>query len=143
MYRMDETGESAANAVKLALDDAGIKPSDVDYVNAHGSSSPVSDCRETKVLKDVFGDHAHKLKISSIKSMIGHALGAAGSIQLAATILSGSNGYITPTINYNKPDPLCDLDYVPNESIRKKINVALVNSFGMGGNNASVVARIF
>jgi 3-oxoacyl-[acyl-carrier-protein] synthase II len=112
-------------------------------VNAHGSSSPVSDCRETKVLKDVFGDHAHKLKISSIKSMIGHALGAAGSIQLAATILSGSNGYITPTINYNKPDPLCDLDYVPNESIRKKINVALVNSFGMGGNNASVVARIF
>jgi 3-oxoacyl-[acyl-carrier-protein] synthase II len=142
MYKMDETGEEAARAMAMAIKDADIKYCEVDYINAHGSSSYVSDIRETKAIKRVFNGHAKKLKISSIKSMLGHPLGVSGGFQTAATLLAGAHGYIPPTINYEVADPDCDLDYVPNESIRKNINIAVVNSFGMGGNNSSMVLRL-
>jgi 3-oxoacyl-[acyl-carrier-protein] synthase II len=102
----------------------------------------LSDIRETRAIKKLMDDYSYKINISSIKSMIGHPLGASGGLQVAATLLAGKNGYIPPTINYKFFDPECDLNYVPNEAIRKKINVALVNSFGMGGNNSSLILRI-
>ncbi len=142
MYKMDETGDEAARAINMAIQDAGINYKEIDYISAHGSSSYVSDIRETRAIKKVLNGHSYKVHISSIKSMIGHPLGAAGGLQAAATILAGKYGYIPPTINYKIFDPECDLNYVPNEAIRKKINVALVNSFGMGGNNSSLVLRI-
>ena len=143
MYKMDDTGNEAARAMNMAISDAGINPNEVDYISAHGSSSLVSDVRETRAIKMVFGGHSEKVKISSVKSMVGHPLGLSGGFQTAATILAGNSGYIPPTINYRNADPLCDLDYVPNESIRKKINTAVVNSFGLGGNNSSLVLKVY
>jgi len=142
MYKMDDTGNEAARVIFMALQDAGINYKEVDYISAHGSSSYVSDIRETRAIKKVMNGHSYKVNISSIKSMIGHPLGAAGGLQTASAILAGKHGYIPPTINYEVFDPECDLNYVPNETIRKKINVALINSFGMGGNNSSLVLRI-
>ena len=135
----DETGEAPARAVTLALQDAGVAPGDVDYVNAHGTSTQLNDAAETKALKLALGEHAYKVPISSTKSMIGHLLGAAGAVEAIATVLTINRGMIHPTINYENPDPECDLDYVPNTARRKEVNIALSNGFGFGGHNAVVV----
>jgi 3-oxoacyl-[acyl-carrier-protein] synthase II len=135
----DETGEAPAKAVTLALKDAGVGPEDVDYVNAHGTSTQLNDAGETKALKIALGQHAYKVAISSTKSMIGHLLGAAGAVEAIATLLSINRGMIHPTINYENPDPECDLDYVPNHARRKEVRVAISNGFGFGGHNAGVV----
>jgi len=135
----DETGEAPAMAVTLALRDAGLEPSDVDYVNAHGTSTPLNDAGETKALKIALGDHAHKVAISSTKSMIGHLLGAAGAVEAIATLMMINRGMIHPTINYENPDPACDLDYVPNTARRQDVRIAISNGFGFGGHNAVVV----
>ena len=135
----DETGEAPARAVTLAIQDAGIQPGDIDYVNAHGTSTPLNDAGETKALKIALGDHAYKVPISSTKSMIGHLLGAAGAVEAIATLLTINRGIIHPTINYENPDPDCDLDYVPNHSRHKDVRIAISNGFGFGGHNAVVV----
>jgi 3-oxoacyl-[acyl-carrier-protein] synthase II len=135
----DETGEAPAMAVTLALRDAGLEPSDVDYVNAHGTSTPLNDAGETKALKIALGDHAYKVAISSTKSMIGHLLGAAGAVEAIATLMMINRGIIHPTINYETPDPACDLDYVPNTARRQDVRIAISNGFGFGGHNAVVV----
>jgi 3-oxoacyl-[acyl-carrier-protein] synthase II len=135
----DETGEAPARAVTIALKDARIEPEDVDYVNAHGTSTQLNDAGETKALKIALGQHAYKVPISSTKSMIGHLLGAAGAVEAIATLLTINRGMIHPTINYENPDPECDLDYVPNAARRKDVNIAISNGFGFGGHNAVVV----
>jgi 3-oxoacyl-[acyl-carrier-protein] synthase II len=135
----DETGEAPAQAIKLALKDAGIEAKDVDYVNAHGTSTSLNDAGETKALKIAMGEHAYKVAISSTKSMIGHLLGAAGAVEAIATLLSINRGIVHPTINYENPDPACDLDYVPNHSLRMEVRTAISNGFGFGGHNAVVV----
>ena len=135
----DETGEAPARAVTLAIRDAGLEPADVDYVNAHGTSTQLNDAGETKALKIALGEHAYKVAISSTKSMIGHLLGAAGAVEAIATLLTINRGVIHPTINYENPDPVCDLDYVPNTARRKDVRVAISNGFGFGGHNAVVV----
>ena len=135
----DETGEAPAKAVSLALRDAGLEPSDIDYVNAHGTSTQLNDAGETKALKIALGDHAFKVAISSTKSMIGHLLGAAGAVEAIATLLTINRGMVHPTINYENPDPACDLDYVPNTARRKDVRIAISNGFGFGGHNAVVV----
>ncbi|MEW5767819.1 MAG: beta-ketoacyl-ACP synthase II [bacterium] len=134
-------GKQAARAIELALKQASLKPEDVDYINAHGSSTPLNDKTETLIIKSFFKDHARKLKVSSTKSMIGHPIGAAGSIELISCILGIENSIIPPTINYEYPDPECDLDYVPNKPYQAEINVALSNSFGFGGKNAVLIAK--
>ncbi|MDH5662746.1 MAG: beta-ketoacyl-ACP synthase II [Elusimicrobiota bacterium] len=134
-------GQSAARAMSNALADGGVKPEEVDYINAHGTSTPLNDKVETLAIKKVFGDYAYKIPISSNKSMIGHLLGAAGVVELIATILSMEKEMLPPTINYEFPDPECDLDYVPNKARPKKINIALSNSLGFGGHNATLVVR--
>ncbi len=136
-----ESGEPAGLAIKRALRDAQIDPSEVDYINAHGTSTPLGDAMETNALKVAFGDHAYKLMISSNKSMFGHCLGAAGALEAAATVLSMEAGKVIPTINLVDPDPACDLDYVPNVARDAQVNVAVSNSFGFGGHNASIVFR--
>jgi len=138
-----ESGEGGARAMRDALIDAEIKPEDVDYIHAHGTSTPLNDARETKAIKTVFGDHAKKLAISSSKSMTGHLIGAAGPCGVAAAILTIENGIITPTINYQTPDPECDLDYVPNKARKQNVNVALISSLGFGGHNSVVAVRKF
>ena len=135
----DESGVAPARAVTLALKDAGIQPSDIDYVNAHGTSTQLNDAGETKALKIALGDYARKVAISSTKSMIGHLLGAAGAVEAIATLLTINRGIIHPTINYENPDPDCDLDYVPNTARRKDVRIAISNGFGFGGHNAVVV----
>jgi 3-oxoacyl-[acyl-carrier-protein] synthase II len=135
----DETGEAPAKAIMLAMKDAGIEPADIDYVNAHGTSTQLNDAGETKALKIALGDHAHKVAISSTKSMLGHLLGAAGAVEAIATLLSINRGMIHPTINYENPDPACDLDYVPNTARRRDVRIAISNGFGFGGHNAVVV----
>ena len=135
----DETGEAPAKAISLALADAHIEPADVDYVNAHGTSTQLNDAGETKALKIALGDHAYKVAISSTKSMLGHLLGAAGAVEAIATLLTINNGMIHPTINYENPDPACDLDYVPNTARRKDVRIAISNGFGFGGHNAVIV----
>ena len=137
----DETGEAPARAVTLALADAGIQPEDVEYVNAHGTSTQLNDAGETKALKIALGEHAYKVAISSTKSMIGHLLGAAGAVEAIATLLTINRGVIHPTINYENPDPACDLDYVPNQARRKDVRIAISNGFGFGGHNAVVVLK--
>jgi 3-oxoacyl-[acyl-carrier-protein] synthase II len=139
----DETGEAPARAISLALKDARIEPEDVDYVNAHGTSTQLNDAGETKALKIALGEHARKVPISSTKSMIGHLLGAAGAVEAIATLLSINHGMIHPTINYENPDPVCDLDYVPNTARRKDLRIAISNGFGFGGHNAVVVLGRF
>jgi 3-oxoacyl-[acyl-carrier-protein] synthase II len=137
----DETGEAPAMAVTLAMKDAGIEAKDIDYVNAHGTSTQLNDAGETKALKIALGDHAYKVAISSTKSMIGHLLGAAGAVEAIATLLTINRGIIHPTINYENPDPACDLDYVPNQARRKDVRIAISNGFGFGGHNAVVVLK--
>ena len=134
-------GEGAAQSMRGALRDAGLAPEAVDYINAHGTSTPYNDANETLAIKTVFGEHAYRLAVSSIKSMIGHTLGAAGAIEAAATVLSLTHGILPPTINYEYPDPDCDLDYVPNKAREVLIRVALNNSFGFGGTNATTAFR--
>ena len=136
-----DDGEGARRCMKLALDDAGVRPEEVDYVNAHGTSTPAGDVIETRAVKTVFGDHAKKLAISSTKSMIGHTLGAAGGIEAIFCILAIRDGAAPPTINLENPSPDCDLDYVPNTAREMKIDVALTNSFGFGGTNGSLVLK--
>ena len=135
------SGEPAGLAMTRALRDAGIDPSEVDYVNAHGTSTPLGDAMETKAIKLALGDRASTVMISSSKSIFGHCLGAAGALEAAATILSMEAGKVPPTINLEVPDPDCDLDYVPNVARDAKVNVAMSNSFGFGGHNAAVVLR--
>ena len=134
-------GEGAARCMRLSLKDAGIAPSEVDYINAHGTSTEYNDANETQAIKKVFGEHAFKLAVSSTKSMTGHLLGAAGAVEGVFSVLALRHGIIPPTINYENPDPDCDLDYVPNQARRADIRVALSNSFGFGGTNACVIFR--
>jgi 3-oxoacyl-[acyl-carrier-protein] synthase II len=131
-----EDGSGAAQAMREALDKAGWKPEEVDYINAHGTSTPLNDKMETKAIKAVFGTHAYKLAVSSTKSMTGHLLGGAGAIEASICVLALQNGIIPPTINLKNPDPECDLDYVPNVARRTNINKVISNSFGFGGHNS-------
>ncbi|AEJ43214.1 beta-ketoacyl-ACP synthase II [Alicyclobacillus acidocaldarius] len=137
----DPEGDGAYRAMKAALEDAGLAPTDVDYINAHGTSTDYNDRIETYAVKRLFGEHAYKLAMSSIKSMTGHLLGAAGGVEAVACVMTLVDGVIPPTINYETPDPDCDLDYVPNEARRADVNVVLSNSFGFGGHNACLVFR--
>ena len=134
-------GEGAARCIAMALKTAGVKPEEVDYINAHGTSTHFNDLYETMAIKRVFGDHARKLMVSSTKSMTGHLLGAAGGIEAVYTMMAMNNGVVPPTINYHEPDPECDLDYVPNIARDAQIKCALSNSFGFGGTNASLLFR--
>jgi 3-oxoacyl-[acyl-carrier-protein] synthase II len=134
-------GEGAKRAMRLALEDAGLRPEDVQLVNAHGTSTPLGDAAETKALKGVFGAHARALKVTATKSQIGHLLGAAGVVGLISAILAIENRVAPPTINYRTPDPECDLDYVPNEPRKLEISAAIANSFGFGGHNATLAVR--
>ncbi len=136
-------GEGAIRAIRAALKDAKMSPAEIDYVNAHGTSTELNDKFETMALKTAFGDHARKLAISSNKSMLGHLLGASGAVEFVATTLSVVNDLAPPTINYGTPDPDCDLDYVPNQSRKMAINAAISNSFGFGGHNAILVVKKF
>jgi 3-oxoacyl-[acyl-carrier-protein] synthase II len=136
-------GEGAVRSMRAALRDAGVKPEEVDYVNAHGTSTPVGDKNETAAVKTVFGDHAYKLVVNSTKSMIGHLLGAAGAVAAIATIKSIVENKVHPTINYETPDPDCDLNYVPNTGIERQVNVAICNAFGFGGHNVSLLFKKF
>lgn len=137
----DETGSGAIRVMNKALKDAGITPEQIGYINAHGTSTYFNDRGETKAIKAVFGDHAQKLAVSSTKSMTGHALGAAGGIEAVISILAMVNEKLPPTINYETPDPECDLDYIPNQPRDAKVDYVLSNSFGFGGTNASLVFK--
>lgn len=141
MVAPDPEGDGAARAMQAALDDAGVKPGEVDYINAHGTSTPLNDVTETRAIKRVFGEHAYKLALSSTKSMVGHLLGASGAIESVAAVLTLRDGYIHPTINLEVPDPECDLDYVPNVGRRAEVRTVLKNSFGFGGQNACLVFK--
>jgi len=141
-YHMTEPDpDGAARCMKRALKDAGIEPEAIDYINAHGTSTPIGDRSETTAIKLAFGDHAYKLAVSSTKSMTGHLLGAAGGIEAVILALTLKNGVIAPTINLENPDPECDLDYVPNAARKADVRTALSNSFGFGGHNATIVMR--
>jgi len=129
--------------MRIALADSGLAPEDIDYVSAHGTSTPLNDPIETKAIKAAFGDHARKLKISSLKSMTGHCIGAAGAIESIASILGMNEGYVHPTINYENPDPECDLNYTPNTAREMKVDAILNNALGFGGHNCSLVAKRF
>jgi 3-oxoacyl-[acyl-carrier-protein] synthase II len=132
-----------AEAMKMALRDAGVSPDEIDYVNAHGTSTKYNDAAETKALKLVLGDRAYKVPVSSVKSMIGHLACAAGAVEAVAAVMTVKEGIIPPTINYETPDPDCDLDYVPNAARRQEVNVCLSNAFGMGGQNCCIVVKRF
>jgi 3-oxoacyl-[acyl-carrier-protein] synthase II len=137
----EPSGGGAARAMQRALRDADVAPEEVDYIVAHGTSTPLNDATETRAIRTAFGDHADRLAVSSNKSMIGHTLGAAGAMSALAAVLSIRDGVIPPTINYETPDPDCDLDYVPNEARAAPVRVAIVNGFGFGGQNAVTVFR--
>ena len=134
-------GEGAARCMKMALDTAGVNPEEVDYINAHGTSTPFNDLYETMAIKSVFGDHAKRLMVSSTKSMTGHLLGAAGGVEAIFSLLAISRGVVPPTINYTEPDPECDLDYVPNQARQVDVKIAISNSLGFGGTNGTVLFR--
>ena len=136
-------GDGAVRCMRMALKDAGLGPEDVDYINAHGTSTPLNDLTETIAIKAVFGDHAKKVPISATKSMTGHLLGAAGSTEAIFTLLAIRDGIMPPTINYEEPDPQCDLDYVPNVARRQPLNIAMSNAFGFGGTNATLIFKKF
>ena len=137
----EESGESTIMAMRWALEDAGVAPAEVDYINAHGTSTPLNDAVETASIKTYFGDLAGSIPVSSTKSMIGHSLGASGALEAVACIRSITDGVIHPTINYEHPDPECDLDYVPNQARTKDVKVVLSNAFGFGGQNACIVFK--
>ena len=137
----DPTGAGACRAIRWALDDAGVAPDEVDYINAHGTSTPANDLAETNAIKQVFGARAKSVPISSTKSMIGHPMGAAGAVEAVVCALTLENGVIHPTVNYDVPDPECDLDYVPNVKRPANVRITLSNSFGLGGQNACLVLR--
>jgi 3-oxoacyl-(acyl-carrier-protein) synthase len=141
MAQPDPEAAGPARAMKWAIADAGLTPSAVDYINAHGTSTPLNDLTETRAIKAVFGKHAYKVAISSIKSMLGHAMGASGALEAIACAMTIYEGVIAPTINYTTPDPELDLDYVPNVARKADVKVALSNSFGLGGQNACVVLK--
>ncbi len=134
-------GEGASRCMGMAMKHAKVNPGEVDYINAHGTSTPVGDICETKAVKHAFGEHARGLLVSSTKSMTGHLLGAAGAVEMAASVLAMRDGIVPPTINLDNPDPECDLDYVPHRAREKKVKVAISNSFGFGGHNSSVVIK--
>lgn len=141
MTQPDAEADGAFRSMRMALRTADLQPADVQYVNAHGTSTAYNDRLETLAMKRAFGDHAYKLAVSSTKSMIGHSLGAAGAVEALICILTMRDGVIPPTINYETPDPDCDLDYVPNQARKAEVNVSLSNSFGFGGHNVSLVMR--
>jgi 3-oxoacyl-[acyl-carrier-protein] synthase II len=134
-------GEGAGRSMKMALKDAGLDLTDVDHINAHGTSTPMNDKNETAAIRNLFGDHARKIAIASNKSMIGHLLGAAGGVEAIASVLSIRDGVIPPTINHTSPDPDCDLDYTPNVKRERPVRVAMSNSLGFGGHNTTIVFR--
>ncbi len=136
-------GEGAVRAMQWALEDAGLAPAEVDYINAHGTSTKLNDAAETQAIKKVFGETAYRIPVSATKSMVGHSFGAAGAIECVASVQSIRTGFIHPTINYEHPDPDCDLDYVPNEARRADVRAVLKNSFGFGGQNACLVFKRF
>ncbi|MBI3943700.1 MAG: beta-ketoacyl-ACP synthase II [Chloroflexi bacterium] len=138
-----ENGEGATRSMQMALKKAGLEPEEIDYINAHGTSTPLNDKSETVALKQVFGEYAYKVPISSTKSMVGHLLGAAGAVEAVASVMTILTGDIHPTINYEYPDPDCDLDYVPNSPRKKKVRTVLSNSFGFGGHNTSLVFKAY
>ena len=139
----DETASGAKRVMKKAINDAGVSPDQIGYINAHGTSTPYNDKFETKAIKETFGDHANSLAVSSTKSMTGHALGAAGGIEAVFGIKSLMEGVLPPTINYENPDPDCDLNYIPNEAMEAKVDYVLSNSFGFGGTNACLIFKRF
>ncbi|KPC74911.1 3-oxoacyl-ACP synthase [Thermoactinomyces vulgaris] len=139
----DPQGDGAKRSMEMALSDAGLKPEDIDYINAHGTSTDINDKFETMAIKAAFGEHAHKLAISSTKSMMGHLLGAAGAIEAAVLALTLKEQIIPPTINLENPDPECDLDYVPNEARKARVRAAISNSLGFGGHNATICIKEF
>jgi 3-oxoacyl-[acyl-carrier-protein] synthase II len=136
-------GEGAITCMKNAVEYAGLRLEDIDYINAHGTSTPLNDLSENRAIKALFGEHAYKLAISSTKSMTGHLLGGAGGMEAIFTVLTLKHGIIPPTINYETPDPECDLDYVPNVARKAQVKVAMSNSFGFGGTNASLVLQAY
>ncbi len=136
-------GEGAVDSMKIAIEDAHLTVNDIDYINAHGTSTPFNDKNETAAIKTVFGDRANEIAISSTKSSTGHLLGAAGGVEAIASILAIKNGMIPPTINYFTPDPECDLNYTPNKPVEREVNVALSNTFGFGGHNATLIFKKF
>ena len=136
-----QDGRGIKEAMLRALKDAGVSPQEVDYINAHGTSTPLNDRIETQAIKDLFGEHAYRVPVSSTKSMTGHLLGATGGVELIACLLALNEGVIPPTINYENPDPECDLDYVPNKARKLNIKIALSNSMGFGGHNAVLIVK--
>ncbi len=138
-----EEARGSSAAMRLAMEDAGLKPEDIDYINAHGTGTKENDSVETLAIRKVFGERAPRIAISSIKSMMGHLIAAAGAVELITCILAIRDGIIPPTINYKTPDPACDLDYVPNQARKTPVNVALSNSFGFGGQNDTLIVRRF
>lgn len=136
-----QDGEGGARAMQEAIKDAGIKPEEIDYINAHGTSTYYNDKYETKAIKTVFGDHAYKLAVSSTKSMTGHLLGAAGGIEAIFSVMAIKDGIIPPTINIETPDEECDLDYVPDKAREQDVNIVLSNSLGFGGHNATLIFK--
>jgi len=141
MTSPDPEGAGAVRAIQMALKQAGVKPEDVDYINAHGTSTDANDKTETKAIKLAFKEHAYKLAVSSTKGATGHLLGGAGGVEAVITVLAVKEGILPPTINYDTPDPECDLDYVPNKAVKRDINVALSNSLGFGGHNAVIAIK--
>jgi 3-oxoacyl-[acyl-carrier-protein] synthase II len=139
----DPDGIGAIQCMSMAVKDAEMKPEDIDYINAHGTSTKLNDESETKAIKEVFGDHAYKMAVSSTKSMTGHLLGGAGGVASVYTVLAIKHGVMPPTINYETPDPECDLDYIPNKARTGKVRTAMVNAFGFGGTNGSLVFKAF
>jgi 3-oxoacyl-[acyl-carrier-protein] synthase II len=137
----EESGAGAVQAMTAALQDAGLAPDEVDYINAHGTSTPLNDGVETRAIRTVFGDHADRLAVSATKSMTGHLMGAAGAVEAIACVKSLETGWVHPTVNYENPDPACDLDYVPNQSRSLKPRIILSNSFGFGGHNGCLILR--
>jgi 3-oxoacyl-[acyl-carrier-protein] synthase II len=135
------SGEGAIRAMRAALDVAGMEPAEIDYINAHGTSTELNDASETAAIKEVFGEYARSVKVNSTKSMIGHLLGAAAAVELITCVLSIRDGKIHPTINHEYPDPQCNLDYVPNKSVSQEVDAVLSNSFGFGGHNCSLIVK--
>jgi 3-oxoacyl-[acyl-carrier-protein] synthase II len=136
-----EDASGTADCMRMALEDADLAPSDIDYLNAHGTSTPLNDPSETRAIKLAFGDHAYKLAVSSTKSMTGHLMGAAGAIEAVFCLLAMRDQILPATINYETPDPVCDLDYVPNEARAAKVDIVMSNSFGFGGHNGTLIFR--